>query len=73
MSRDIIEKHALSDGSSAWIQRIKVPGVRRPSWTVVKTSPDGYEAPVITDCTDSEQAHERLADIIRADVLEVES
>ena len=32
---DIFHKHPLSDGRSVWIQRCKVPGVRKLFWSVV--------------------------------------
>lgn len=64
----ILEKHTLSDGRRVWIQRIKVPGVRKPFWTVV-ISPEWGE-PEITDNLTKDSAYALLADILKADVCE---
>jgi hypothetical protein len=38
-----------SDGRAVWIQRVKIPGVRRPRWTVVTANPQYPTAPEIVD------------------------
>lgn len=67
---DIIEKHRLAEGNAVWIQRIKIPGVRKPKWSVVVSGLGFTDAPEITDCRDKGEAYGRLADILKADVME---
>jgi len=70
--QNVIHRHELSDGRAVWIQRIKIPGVRRPRWTVVTVNPLSQypTAPQIVDAQSKDQALGILADILRADVLE---
>ncbi len=70
--KDVIERHELSDGRAVWIQRHKIPGVRRAAWSVVTTGQGPLDAPEISDAQDKDDAHRILADILRADVLEVD-
>lgn len=64
---DIYEKHHLGDcGRSVWIQRTKIPGVRKPSWS----GAGPLDAPTITDLRDYNHGLALLADILKADVLE---
>lgn len=69
---DIMERYDLSDGRAVWIQRIKVPGVRKPTWTVVTTGIGRWDAPDIVETADRDAAYRLLADILKADCLEVE-
>lgn len=69
---DTMERHDLSDGRRVWIQRVKVPGVRKAKWTVVTTGLGRWDAPEIVECDGKSAALAVLADILKADVLEVE-
>ena len=68
--RDVIEKHELADGRRVWIQRVKVPGVRRPFWTVVISGHSLTDEPDITECASREAAVLVFAEILKADVME---
>lgn len=72
-SYDVFEKHTLSDGTIVWIQRVKVPGVRKPTWNVVQCSPDAMGDPWcdITDAVSKDDAYGKLAEILKGDVLEL--
>lgn len=70
--KDVIERHELSDGRRVWIQRTKIPGVRRPVWSVVTTANYPLEAPEIVDAEDKGHAYGVLAGILEADVMERE-
>jgi len=67
--RDVIERHELSDGRAVWIQRVKIPGIRRAAWSVVTANPYP-DAPEIVDAQNKDQARGILADILRADLME---
>jgi hypothetical protein len=67
--KDVIERHDLSNGRAVWIQRVKIPGVRRASWIVVTCNPYPL-APEIIDAQSKDQALRILADILQADVME---
>lgn len=71
MPSDIVERHVLSSGRRAWIQRVKIPGSRKPTWSVV-ISGEGFDGPEIFDVPGKNQAYAKLADILKADVMEVE-
>jgi hypothetical protein len=66
---DIFHKHTLSEGRSVWMQRIKVPRVRKPFWSVV-TSNGGLEAPDIVSVTDLNSGLKVLADLLQDAVCE---
>ena len=68
--KDVIERHDLSDGRAVWIQRHKVPGIRRASWSVVVTGHGPTDAPDILPAHNKNNAHAVLADILRADLMD---
>jgi len=68
---DIFEKHQLSGGSSVWVQRIKIPGVRKPVWSVVVTQEEFLDGPEIHNFGNRNGAVGYLAGRLRDDVCEV--
>lgn len=71
MNRDILHRHVLSDGNAVWIHRIKLPGIRKPQWSLVQmTGHEFTDAPMITPLQDEAHGLELLAEILKADVLE---
>ena len=71
---DIKHRHVLSDGLPVWLQRVKIPGTRKPQWSLVQMTGHGFtDAPEITPLRDEAHGLELLAEILKADVLETES
>lgn len=69
MNRDILHRHVLSDGNAVWLQRTKLPGIRKPQWSLVQvTGQEFTDAPIITPLRDLNHGLDLLADILKADV-----
>ena len=68
---DIYLKQRLSNGSSIWLQRVKCPGVRKATWSVVICSPEWCAAPEIIEVPDRNAGILKIGDLVRDDVLEV--
>lgn len=69
---DVLQKQRLSDGRAVWIQRIKVPGVRKPHWSVVVCAIAMLEAPTLYNVPSLDEALSKLGDILQADVTETD-
>lgn len=66
---EIIGRTLLHDGRVLWIQRVKIPGVRKPHWSVVTSVPLIFHAPTIVDCDNKAAAEKVHAEILREDAI----
>lgn len=69
---DVYDKHRLADGRAVWIQRVKIPRVRRAMWSVVVTGLGLTDPPDITNVDSYKDGLVALSEILKADVLESE-